>query len=225
MPISRPSSHMPLKKGMTVSEIAGYLQGDLKQSIVRDVQPCLGSLTSPEGLFAVPRLVLSYVDYLGALYHGYQPQKAGKRRKFADQSYAKMFLKDVFGTVDPNYAKHGHLLWEIYRNGTVHLYEPMKLRNQGRQITWEVYKGPRTRSITLAGPRGIQTHLAVHLVPWQYEPNKWAQPISINCLYEDLLAAMDEYVRAIQTNCQIEQRFSQTADALQTPEETSLQWW
>lgn len=216
---------MPLKSGMTLSEITDYLQKDLKQSVLNDVTPCLGTSTSPEGLFAVPRLVLSYVDFLGALYHGYQGRVAGERRKFADHLYAKTFLADIFGQGDANYKRFGGLLWDIYRNGTIHLYEPMKLQNQGREITWAVHKGPRTYTVTVRGPNGIQTWTQVHLIPYQYEPDKWAQPVSIFCLHQDLLNSIDEYTKEINMTPQLALNFRQTADALQTPENTHLVWW
>ena len=70
------------------------------------------------------------------------------RGKFAESAKAKAFLHDIFGRVDHNYAKYGDLLWEIYRNGPIHLYEPMRLRNQGRRVGWSIYKRPRAHALS-----------------------------------------------------------------------------
>jgi hypothetical protein len=80
---------------MTSREIHDYLLDDLINSVVNDMKPCLSPGSRKGGYFAVPRLILSYVDYLGKLY--------GAKHK--------MFIKNVFGIVDPNYAKYGNLLW------------------------------------------------------------------------------------------------------------------
>jgi hypothetical protein len=61
---------MPLEKNMNLTKIVKYLTEDLKASVQNDVKPCLSLGRKEGGYFAVPRLVLSYVDYLGGLYHG-----------------------------------------------------------------------------------------------------------------------------------------------------------
>ena len=205
---------------MTKNEIVDYLTKDLKISVLNDVKPCLQLTSSNGGYFAVPRLTLSYVDYLGALYNGYSGLTIKGRRVFATSSCAKAFLENVFGTIDPNYKIYGALLWEIYRNGTIHLYAPLTLENQGKTIEWSVHKGQRTEQIL--GPS--KPIWATHLVPIQYSRTGWLQPISIVCLYEDLLSAIDEYAKLISENSTLEQKFKQVADALQIPEHTSLKW-
>lgn len=175
---------MPLKMDMTTSEIDDYLRNDLKTSTVDDIEPCL---YGKGGYFGVPRLVLSYVDYLGALFHGYKHQEKNKRKIFAKHSYAKRFLKYVFGLIDANYCSYGDLLWEIYRNGTIHLYEPLTLQNSDQKITWVTYKGHREKEF-LSSPYSVEV---THLVPQYFRNRIWIQPISISCLYEDLKSAID----------------------------------
>ena len=221
------ASRIPRRTDMSLSDIVTYLQSDLKQSILDDVQPCLQVGKPRGGYFAVPRLVLSYVDYLGALYHGYAGERdRSRRRVFAKSAYAKAFLRDIFGRVDSHYAKHGDLLWEIYRNGTIHLYEPMALENQAAKIEWQVYKHP-DRTVILPVPIGggaVKNMPVTHLVPMPVLPNEWIQPISTVCLYEDLLAAIDVYTNAIQTDSAAECRFRETVNKLLQPERTSLNW-
>lgn len=194
---------MPLKRNMTQNEIVDYLRNDLANSVLDDVWPCVQPSNPRGGYFAVPRLVLSYDDYLGALYHGYIGRRGRNRRIFADHNYAKTFLKEIFGVIDVNYKTYGDLLWEIYRNGTVHLYEPMKLENQGKIVTWLVHKYGRIADV----PTQLGNVNLTHLVPYQYGPSEWWQPISIVCLFRDLLSAIGEYANRIISSQSSEAKF------------------
>ncbi len=208
---------MPISFNMSVVEMVDYLVNDLQKSVIDDVNPCL---QGPGGYFAVPRLVLSYADYLGALYHGYTGRMNRGRRILAASEFAKAFMKDIFGPIDNNYLRYGDLLWEIYRNGTVHLYEPLKLQNSAtnRMISWLTYKGSRVSFIPQY-KRQVE-----HLVPLNVQASTWVQPISIGCLYDDLLGGIQLYASRIQSDRSLELRFRQTGNALQQPEKTNLTW-
>jgi hypothetical protein len=210
--------YMPLKPNMTNTEIEEYLGHDLKVSIINDIKPCL---LGEGGYFSVPRLVLSYVDYLGALFHGYKHPEQTKQRLFAKHTYAKRFLKYIFGLLDSNYCYYGDLLWEIYRNGTVHLYEPLTLQNSGQRITWVTYKGERENAF-LPVPYEVEV---THLVPLYFRNHIWIQPISIDCLYLDLVSAIDLLAEIISKDSNLSLIFRNTANALQEATPTSLKWW
>jgi hypothetical protein len=167
---------------------------------------------------------LSYVDYLGALYVGYNGKRDANtgRRIFTSGKCAKIFLNHIFGHIDPNYIKYGALLWEIYRNGTIHLYSPKILKNvnSSRTIGWIARK--ENRVCQLVSPYNF---LAIHLVPHNRGNNSWVLPISIKCLYEDLISAIDRYVSLISKDSMLQSKFRRTADALLDPEDTRLTWW
>src|SRR5919197_2612133 len=155
---------------MTISEIREYLLDDLKVSVEDDVKPCLNIGSSRGGYFAVPRLFCSYIDFLGRLY------RAGH----------EVFLRDICGTSDPNYRIYGKLLWEVYRNGLIHTYQPKTLQHSGHKISWVIHKGGRVHALS----NGRQL---VHIVPQRTDSSNWIQPISVNCLYQDLLSAIDQF--------------------------------
>jgi hypothetical protein len=117
-------------------------------------------------------------------------------------------------------SMYGEVLWEIYRNGTIHLYEPLKLKNSTEEITWLAHKGSRTE--TLPNPYNIQVR---HLVPYEHGNHWWQQPISITCLYDDLLHAINIYSSMISIDHTLETNFVQVADELQIPENTIVKWW
>lgn len=214
---------MPLEKNMNQKKITKYLTAELKSAIIQDIRPCLNLGHDEGGYFSVPRLVLSCVDYLGALYNGYNGRRdPWGKRIFTDGRYAKAVLYDLFGQVDANYRIHNDLLWEIYRNGTIHLHGPklLKSKSSNRTIGWIAHK--LGRSAKLGSPHNLQ---AQHLVPHHHGNNRWSQPISIVCLFDDLSAVIDNYASLIHQDPNLESKFRQTANALVIPEETSLKWW
>jgi len=146
---------------MDINKILDYLTGDLQRSVINDVQPCLNLGRDEGGYFGVPRLVLSYVDYLGALYNGYNGKRERKtgRRLFTNSEYAKIFLNDIFGQVDPNYITYGAMLWEIHRNGTIYLYSPKILKDvrSNRTIGWIAHK--HCRVCQLSSPYNFWLHI------------------------------------------------------------------
>jgi len=220
-------SLMPLKNNMTLAEILMYLTGDLKVSIINDIGPCLSLGYDEGGYFAAPRLVLSYVDYLGALYHGYEGKSDSKNRRiFADPKYAKNFLSNVFGRKDDGYKKYGDLLWEIYRNGTIHLYSPKSLKDiaSKRTVGWLIHKLERKAQLRDTFNEGMY-FTATHLKPYDHGNGTWTQPISIKCMYEDLIYAIDRFAQIISTDHNLESKFRSTSDALSIPETTLIEWW
>jgi|SRR5208282_3711110 len=220
---------------MTVNEMVDYLKKDLKKSVENDVSPCLQTEKREGGYFVIPRLVLSYVDYLGALHHGYSGSHKPKgRRIFADHTYAKSFIRDFFGPLFANYRTFGDLLWEIYRNGTIHLYEPLTLENSDVIISWQIFKGRSGERTILGDPTQSGRLIPLtHVLPWpivsptkgESHPNEWILPISTTCLHDDLLSAIDGFADFIQADSDAQRRFASTMEALVIPEKTCLKWW
>lgn len=221
---------LPLKPDMSLEEIENYLLSDLKQSVIDDIGPVVQMWRGPGGYFAVPRLVLSYVDFLGSLYHGYNGLRDSRgRRIIAKSSYAKTFLKEVFSKVDTLYRDCSDLLYEMYRHGTIHLYQPKEFfDSQNRRISWYTYKGPRQAMLELKiNVGGQQRTLRIrgrHLTPLHVGNQHWILPISINCLYEDLRDAIDKFVEMLRQNGSLVSKWNSTAQAILEPEEISMPW-
>lgn len=118
---------------------------DLLTSARHDIYPII-QLNNPQGgYFGVPRSVLSYVDYLGALYCGYTGVVRRNRgvsiRQIATSRKAERFIEDVLGNIDVAYRHNGKLLYRMYRHGTVHLYRPniLRIRDNNRVLTWALF--------------------------------------------------------------------------------------
>ena len=179
---------MPLAKDMDISKICEYLEYDLKKSIINDVKPIIQPNQQDGGYFGVPRLVLCYVDYLGALYEGYHGETDRTGRKvIAKSKHAKNFIKDVLGKVDPLYEKYGDFLYEMYRHGTVHIYQPKTFINSQTKetLSWVTYKGSRNADTQKYGE-------VYHMQPKKMDnTTQWILPISITCLFDDLVASIN----------------------------------
>jgi hypothetical protein len=192
---------MPLTENMNEQQIGEYLLYDLRVSVINDIAPCLRRRSREGGYFAVPRLTLSAVNYLAIL------------NRISPDNYLIRF----FGHLDQNYIGYGRLLWEVYRNGLIHTYEPKKLQNGNHIIDWTLYKGQRITN--------IDEVRICHLVPFRITNNEWTQPVSILCLYDDLIAAIEYNVELLLNNPQIENNIRNAANLLIRPEPTTEVWW
>lgn len=212
---------MPLKPGMSLDEIREYLTGDLKGSIRNDIWPIVQADVPEGGYFGVPRSILSYVDFLGALYAGYSGEKdPSGRRIIATSQKAKKFIRDILGVADALYRQNGALLYEMYRHGTVHRYEPHQLRrSDGRVLSWLPYKGSREDWVNV--PHAMEVR---HLEPVTRDANSDWLPVSITCLYDDLVLALDVFWGKLQRDPKLVANWHSASAALCEPEDTKKSW-
>lgn len=208
----------------TIKEIERGLN-DLKISAKTDIFPIINANKPEGGYFGVPRSVLSYVDFLGALYGGYGGETIGKtkRRNIATTRKAKTFLKDIFGEIYEPYREFGEIMYEMYRHGTVHLYRPNTLINEkGDILEWLTYKsgdkGERA-GFTKYESKVIYVH---HTIPQRFAYGRHIFPVSINLLYDDLLSAIDLYFDKLKKDKDLVKKYSEVIDALALPEKTDL---
>lgn len=159
------------------SEAKPYLE-DKKVTVQRDIVPLLQA--EGHAPFTVSRNVTSYLDHLGELYTG--SEKVGER--------FQKYLEQVLAKIDPNYKRRAGEIYEMYRNGTVHEFDPKILENSsGQTLGWFCYYGARTDVVELPGGLKIQV---THLEPVNPDGDgkSWYLPISSRCLIDDLLASI-----------------------------------
>lgn len=215
----------------TLADVARGL-ANLRNSLRDDVFPTLQStIDRPEGgYFIIPREVFAYVDFLGALYCGYdgKADRSG-RRIIAAGWKAIRFLEEIFGEVDPIYRNYGRLAHGMFRHGTIHVYRPHALkRPDGATIEWLSYKGKRRNARVSYDGQALSVN---HLEPHQHDASakRYILPLSINTLYEDLVAAITVYESTVKTQHErgdhaLLQKYQDTMSALMTPEITELTW-
>lgn len=162
-----------------------YLEG-LQNSMLDDVRPLLDL---PGGApFAVCREVFSYLDHLGHLYTG-----LGKGH-VADRF--KSYLKEIMGQIDSGYTRRAVEIYEIFRNGTVHQFEPKHLDNSsGQRLGWLCYQGKRVgETIDLNGSKTRVTHLQV-AASAEWSSQFWL-PVATNWLVNDVVKSTDIFGRS-----------------------------
>lgn len=211
---------MPLEPAMGLGQIRSYLDGDLRKSIRDDIGPSIQARQG--GYFGVTRAVLCYVDYLGGLYGGWEGKVNSRTgaKEIATTKKAIAFIKDVLGDVDAAYRQNGALLYKMYRHGTVHLYAPRDLRRKDeRVLSWLPYRGDRGQWLSV--PRA---HKVRHLNPIRGDDDSDWLPVSITCLYHDLLASLDVLFGKVQRDSELLTRWHCACAGLLDPDPTSLEW-
>lgn len=179
-----------------------YLQM-LKTTVAADIRPLLD--LPGHAPFAICREVLSYIDHLGHLYSG--------RGQVGDRS--REFMKQIMAKIDPNYGKRAAELYQMFRCGPVHEFEPKVLENKkGELLMWLCYAGPRTDSCEIEGQRTS----VVHLVPvGSIASNRFWLPVSTRCLINDVMCSMEVFEKAGPENERIT-AWNRAARELVTPE-------
>lgn len=211
-----------LDRAMSLDEIKDYLLGNIAQSWENDIAPIL---SGKGGFFILPREFFCYGDFLGSFYEGLQGRDAmsGARVRQAAETY----LDEILGEIDVGYRDHRTLLYQMYRHGTVHAYMPKTLENSsdGRIIGWLPYRGAREQWQYLEH-KSVEIR---HLLPVTLDNNVFRMPISIDCLYWDLLESVKKYVEIMEAQSQsgnntLTQNFNQFRNFLITYESTILTW-
>ena len=157
-----------------------YLQ-NLRKTINNDVLPLLDTVGFAP--FAINREVMSYIDHLGHLYSG--------KGQVGDRS--KKYVKDIMSRIDSNYARRADEIYQMYRCGTVHEFEPKVLKNnKGYLLSWFCYKGERIENLNVDG----KTINVVHLEPVSSNSkNGYWLPISTKCLIQDLKESINIFIK------------------------------
>jgi hypothetical protein len=164
----------------TWQEAGAYLQM-LKGTVAADIRPLLN--VPGHAPFAICREALSYIDHLGHLYSG--PGQVGDR--------SREFMKQIMAKVDSNYGKRAFELYQMFRCGPVHEFEPKVLQNKkGELLMWFCYTGLRVDSLEVDG---IKISV-VHLEPVaSTTTGRFWLPVSTKCLIEDLMCSIEVFER------------------------------
>ena len=155
---------------------------NLRSTVVNDIQPLLN--TEGAAPFAISREVLCYVDHLSHLYTG--RTEVGKR--------FSIFMNEVASKVDENYQSRSEEIYRMYRNGTVHEFEPKTLENnKGDLLYWLCFRGERVENLEIEGTN----YQVTHLVPCGGSGRYWL-PVSTKCFVDDLIEFINLFVKSDQ---------------------------
>ncbi len=220
---------MAINENMELWQIKRFLEEEVKEQIFLEIAPILYIGQETGGYFGVTRHILCFIDFLAALYCGYNGKEKYSNgvRKIATSENTLLFMKELMGKeIDPFYSANGKYLYVMYRHGLVHLYQPrtIKLEN-GRTLKWAAYKGARERTtisfrsdneeITIPNIR----HLGIAESP--LDKNSDYLTISITCLYKDLLTSIDIFYKQLEQDKKnvLLRKWITTSNAIVKPEE------
>ena len=178
-----------------------YLEG-LRGSIEADVVPLLSTLGGAP--FAICREVHSYIDHLGHLFTG----DAGVGKRFRE------YLKQIMKYIDDNYDIRANEVYEMYRCGSVHEFEPKVLVNDNKEyMAWLCYRGQRSSIIDIQGQKvGVK-----HLIPLMPSGSKiYYLPVSTSCLVGDLIKSIELFINSRQESDRVK-AWNNAASVLSSP--------
>lgn len=111
------------------TDVVDYLEKDFLAAINNDLVAVLKFHEGGNGGFhSVPREVFCYVDYVSAIRYGEN-----------SSTNAIRFIEKYLGSKNPRYKHYGKLLYEMWRHGTVHEFDPKRLRHSSKKysVGWQ----------------------------------------------------------------------------------------
>lgn len=201
-------------------EARSYLEM-LAQTIKDDLCPLLR--TKGGAPHTISREVFSYVDYLGALYVGTSGVECNKWDGLARVGIRfKRYLEEVMSKCDEGYKGYSEVIYQMYRNGPIHNFEPRNLRNGNKLLIWAEYQGSR-KGGKLPVDKG-RAIIVDHLVPCKLPNgrNTYCLPVSANFLIDDLLNSIHIFKNGLGNPDERVNRWNETAKILSKPKECNF---
>ncbi|MBP9797571.1 hypothetical protein KBC70_00295 [Candidatus Woesebacteria bacterium] len=215
---------MALKKNMTIDEMIRFINDELLHQAKDEIQNWIYPKKKSGGYFVVSRQILCIVDFLGSVYAGYPliERKADKEgRRISTPQKSKEFITKFFEPQNIYNPITVDLLYRMYRNGLVHLYQPkiLKFGNKGR-LQWALYRGKRDQTeISFGSDTGNVTFRNVshlQIVPNKLNQSNWLL-ICIDSLYEDFEKAIFTYRDTLSGNKSLQTNWRTTVNAICKP--------
>lgn len=223
----------PLAVNMSHHDAVTHLKVEVGETARRET----GRLVDPSSpaFFGAVRAVMCDIDYVAALYAGWDGQQ---RRQIATRNKVVAFMREMLplATGEHAYGRLAEHLYELYRVGTVHLRQPKIILSPGppcstQALTWALMYG-REGTAEFRSRTYPLRHLSPITVSKQIGDfhEVTMLPVSIKALFDDFLAACDLYARLLEDEEQAGgnvfiDRWRSAADALASPElNDTLRW-
>ena len=192
---------MAFKRNMNATEMVAFINNELLPQTKLEIGNWIKPRKRQGGYFVTVRQIFCMVDFLGAVFSGYhlaERKKDKKGQQIATSHKAIKFVTTFFSPKSEYSFNTVTKLYDMYRNGLVHLYQPKILKlNSNSRLQWFFYKGNRHKDkIKVDSDKGKITFRNInHLQIVSNDPNKkkFYLPVSIDCLYSDFEAAVQEY--------------------------------
>ena len=158
---------MALKRNMTRDEIVNFLNNELIPQTKLEIGNWIRPRKKQGGYFVVARQILCMVDFLGAVYVGYPLSERVHDidgRRIASSDKAIRFILKFFKPKTTYRNRVVSNLYEMYRHGLVHLYQPKILKiSSKKRLLWFFYRGKRfDRKVEVGTDKGKLIFKNVH---------------------------------------------------------------
>jgi len=168
-------------------DVYTYLKSDFINAIQSDLIRVLKfHHRNGGGFHSIPRETFCYIDYLATL--RYDSPNSSKK--------AIWFIENYMGKINSQYTHFGNLIYEMWRHGTVHEYDPKVLiHSSGRyRIGW---------STNNSSHKGNRKHHLECFKVYQRK-NKYVININLFQLADDLIAALQFLLNELKSDKKLE---------------------
>lgn len=210
---------------MTPDEMVDFIDNELLPQAKLEIQSWIWPRKRTGGYFVVARQILCMVDFLGAVYSGYplsERKKDKKGKKIATPNKAKNFITTFFKPKQTYKEDTVNKLYDMYRHGLVHLYQPRILKlNSKSRLQWALYRGNRHQDkLTFGSNKGKVTFYNVNhlqIIPKDPHERNYYLVICIDSLYEDFENAVKEYRDKLKSTKFLQRNWRTTVNAICKP--------
>lgn len=218
---------MALKRKMTKDEMLEFINKELLPQVELEIGNWIHPRKRQGGYFVVTRQILCMVDFLGAVYSGYSKaekdcDKRDGQERISKTNKAKKFIATFFKPRSVYHAAAVSHLYDIYRHGLVHLYQPRVLKyNSKKALQWFFYRGQKRfyKRMSIDTPQGKKVFNNVGYLQVLKNSNLkyYYFPIGIDCLYEDFVNAVKLYRDKLSKTKSLQRRWRTTVNSICKP--------
>ncbi len=205
---------------MTKEEIGNFLDKELLPQAKQEIENWIRPKKKQGGYFVCTRQTLCMVDFLGVVYWGHPKAKYEKGKNLAREEKALKFITTFFKPKLTYGNDKSKILYNMYRHGLVHLYQPkfLKLSN-GSILKWFFYRGNRQmKSMSVNTNDGKKSFKNVeHLKIIWVEPGRGYLPICVDALYSDFVEAVLGYKKRLAGSATLQRKWRIAVNAILKP--------
>lgn len=185
-------------KSLNGKGVIDYLGTDLHLAIQNDLVDVLKFHEQKDisGFHSIPREVFCYIDYLGSLIEG-PPATSRKAIHFIEKYMVK---------ADIEYKHYGKIIYEMWRHGTIHEFDPKVLIHSQRKdmIGWQTNNSSK--------PHNRSCHLECFKI--EGTKNQYLLHINLFELVDHLISALNSLISDLKKNHVLHQKVQMHFDKI-----------
>lgn len=214
---------MALQREMKLQQMLDFLNEELLPQTKQEIEGLIHPTKKTGGYFVVTRQILCMTDFLGAVYSGY-PRKERvedlrqRKERISTGKKAQKFIKAFFEPKNTYKKSTVETLYQMYRHGLVHLYQPRILKYKNGSLNWFIYKGNRHQDRIIVNEKITVTNVDhLKIIQLQKGSKQYFLAICIDSLFEDFSNSIEKYKKKLQFSKQLQTNWRTAVNAICTP--------